>query len=669
MKRATMRPMSGYLALYLSAALFGGVTILVRLASAYYGSLFVSAVRFAIGAAISVAVLLVRDHGIRPRAPRWLLMRGLFGAASMALTYAAISIAGPGRATVLANTYPLFVALFGALFFGESFRARTFIGIGVCICGAILVARDGSSANPLGDVLALVSAVGAGFAVNAVRRAAAHDDPFMIYLSPCLFGLLLFPFARVGEAAAHAGWVGPLLLAAIGIFALLAQALMAHGYRSVSAGTGSVVFYSETILTVILGILFAGERINGRFLVGLAFILIGLRVNQSPGKPRSGGGTRARGTGLVALTALLAGFFAASCAGDPRTAGMAAELERAFERRQVEGARRAVERFTIMTAEGALPDIRAPNSEAAAAAERGERHVASAAWWLKSAPSATAERASALTAALDAAFAAPVDILLVPAIDGGWTVGPLALKGPREVVFEPGCLIQAAEGAFLGKGDCLISVEGVTGLRLIGYGARLEMRKEDYRAPPYEASQWRHALSVGESSGVQIEGFTIASSGGDGVYIGQRRGRSTPRNVILRDLHLVDHFRQGVSVIAADGFLMEDCLIEGTVGHAPQAGIDFEPNSGLYGFTDCVVRRCLFRENAGAAVHLHLTNLNAEHPPVSIRVEDSALIGSPLALWVRGLGGGAHGSLVLNNSPLDGLTTVERSATFAVERR
>jgi S-adenosylmethionine uptake transporter len=263
-----------------SATVFAFVSLAVKLASARYGGLFVSATRFAIGAALCAVILFARYGAIRPNRPRLLALRGAFGAAAMISGYAAISLSGPGRATVLSNTYPLFVAVFGAVFFGERFRARTLASIAICIAGAVLVARDGSGSTLAGDLMALTSSITSGFAVNFVRRAAAHDDPLMIYLSPCLFGLPLFFFAQPGGSAAAAGFAGPLLLAAVGAGALAAQTLMARGYRSVSAGAGSVVFYWETALTVLLGFLFAGENLNARFLAGLALILVGLRVNQ-----------------------------------------------------------------------------------------------------------------------------------------------------------------------------------------------------------------------------------------------------------------------------------------------------------------------------------------------------------------------------------------------------
>ena len=269
-----------YAALYVSATVFAAVTLMVKLASAYYGALFISSVRFAIGAVLCVAALRIRYGGVRPVAWGYLALRGGVGVCAMVLGYVAVGLTGPGRATVLINTYPLFVVAFGTLWFGERFRARDLASIAFCIAGAILVVRDHSGAPMLGDLLALASAVFSGLAVNAVRKLGATDNPFTIYLAPCVFGLALF-FVSPFPADLRAGVAGPLLLLGIGAASFFAQALMAWGYKEVSAGSGSVVFYWETALTIALGALIAGERMNLRFFAGLALILAGLRLNQT----------------------------------------------------------------------------------------------------------------------------------------------------------------------------------------------------------------------------------------------------------------------------------------------------------------------------------------------------------------------------------------------------
>jgi Predicted permeases len=271
----------GYAALYSSACLFACTSLLVKFASRSYPGILVSVARFVIGAALCVAVLAIRYRSLKPARPLDVALRGIFGAASMAMSYAAISLTGPGRAALLSNIYPIFVALFGALFFGERLSPRVFACIAICTAGAVLVVRDGSGAALSGDLLALGSAVCAGVAINFVRRASQYDNPFMLYLSPCLFGLPLAAFVPASASLGSGGAIGILLVLGVAGIAFVAQALMAYGYKSVPAGRGSVVFYLETALTVLLGFVFAGEKFTWRFGIGLACILGGLALNHA----------------------------------------------------------------------------------------------------------------------------------------------------------------------------------------------------------------------------------------------------------------------------------------------------------------------------------------------------------------------------------------------------
>jgi drug/metabolite transporter (DMT)-like permease len=269
----------GFAFLYGAAVLFAIAAIFVKYGAAFYGGFFVSGVRFAVGASLCLAVLFARYGGVKANRPWLIVARGLSGAIAMVLTYTAIGLTGPGRATLLSNVYPLFVAVFAALFFKERFNPITMISIVLCVAGSVLVVRDGSGASALGDAMALGSAAFAGIAVNFVRRASQYDNVFVLYLSPCLFGL---PTLAVGAPDAIAAGFSAWHLAAavlVGALTFAAQSMMARGYRDVPAGSGSVVFFLETLLTVAFGVAFAGEGLNLRFAIGLALIFAGLWAN------------------------------------------------------------------------------------------------------------------------------------------------------------------------------------------------------------------------------------------------------------------------------------------------------------------------------------------------------------------------------------------------------
>lgn len=275
---AAMKKPSGMVFLFASATSFAVCAVFIKLSSSSLGGAMVSGIRFLVGAILCVIVLVASGRGLKPVRPGLVVLRGILGAASMAMSYAAIGFTGPGRATLLSNTYPIIVAVVAFLVFREKPRIRSIVALGLCAIGALLVVRDGSGASLLGDALALGSAVFAGFAINIVRIIAPFESPFMVYLSPCLFGL--------PTLLMRAGTQGPLdptgivFALIVGLLAFIAQILMVSGYKTVPASRGSVVFYFETGLTMVFGILM-GERPNIQFFAGLALIACGLVTNQS----------------------------------------------------------------------------------------------------------------------------------------------------------------------------------------------------------------------------------------------------------------------------------------------------------------------------------------------------------------------------------------------------
>ena len=278
----------GQAALYIAAFGFAFVNLFVKLAGASFHPLFVSGARFAMGIVLALAALGLRRVRIDRRLWPDVILRGFFGALSMTATYAAINLTGPGRGALLSNSYPGFVTIFGALFFGEKPGKRVIVSLALCVLGSAFVMRDGSGASLAGDLLALFASLTAGVAVNFVRRASkAGADPFLLYLSPSVFGLPILFFAPFPTAVP--GLLPILFLLGVGVLAFAAQALMALGYRTVSAAKGSVTFFLETGLTVILGLLFAGEHLTLGFALGLALIFAGLWWNRGrPSGPAPG---------------------------------------------------------------------------------------------------------------------------------------------------------------------------------------------------------------------------------------------------------------------------------------------------------------------------------------------------------------------------------------------
>ena len=258
----------------LASLLFAVTTTLVRIASNSLSGSFVSTIRFTVGGAAAIAWLKFSGRGFKVVNKKDWLLRGLYGSVSMTCTYLAIAWTSGGRSTMLSNTYPIFVALFGSLFFGSKLLPTAIPALALCTVGSVVILNDGAGYSLLGDGLALVAAMLAGMAVNHLKRARTTEDPVSLYLSACMFGLPVAAALAAGSGGLPTRLpLVPLLLSVLlGLVVFAAQILMTWAYKYVSAARGSRIFYLETVFAVGFGALI-GERLKPAFFLGAAIIM------------------------------------------------------------------------------------------------------------------------------------------------------------------------------------------------------------------------------------------------------------------------------------------------------------------------------------------------------------------------------------------------------------
>lgn len=263
---------------------------------------------------------------------------------------------------------------------------------------------------------------------------------------------------------------------------------------------------------------------------------------------------------------------------------------------------------------GALADFRV-----------GKRDTVSAAWWGFDPEDSTESLQNGLNSG--------ARVVLVPSMDRPWVTQPLLLRSHTTLILQEGVELVARKGSFHDVNNSMLALENIDDVVIWGYGARLVMRKADYRKAPYESSQWRHAIDIYGCARVSVLGLEEVSSGGDGVYLG-RGERIANQQILLKDLILRDNYRQGISVIAAEDLLIENVEMSRTEGTLPGSGIDFEPNYPDESFSRCVLRNCVIDSNAGAGIAVVLAKYDTGSPEIDIRVEDSFVANNFLSFLV-----------------------------------
>lgn len=226
-----------------------------------------------------------------------------------------------------------------------------------------------------------------------------------------------------------------------------------------------------------------------------------------------------------------------------------------------------------------------------------------------------------LTQEIQAMLDSGVDTLVFPLRNADYLTGPLRINRDNFVwILEAGAVLRAAPREFPGLGHSLITVAGRRNVTLTGAeGARLVMGGREYTD-----GEWRHAVRLLGVRNFRLSGLIIDSSGGDGVYVGAhwRQGIDASEDVILENIRLRGHRRQGISVISARRLLVRGVMISGTSGTGPAAGIDFEPNRPDEVLEDCVVRTTRLEDNDSHGALIWLGKFDASSAPVSILFED-----------------------------------------------
>ena len=156
----------GAVSIFLSCVLFACASTTVKYISSRYDGMSISLVRFVIGGILACVAIAVMRRGFHVTDFKSWALRGIFGAVSMGLFYAGIQLTSSGRATLLADTYPVFVAVFGFLFFGESIGPGRIAGVVLGIAGSVIVFYDGSPYPMAGNLLCAGSAVTGAIAVH-----------------------------------------------------------------------------------------------------------------------------------------------------------------------------------------------------------------------------------------------------------------------------------------------------------------------------------------------------------------------------------------------------------------------------------------------------------------------------------------------------------------------
>lgn len=207
--------------------------------------------------------------------PAFMVSVGFAG--TLVLFVLAVLNTSVANVVVLLTSAPLFAALLSGVFLGEWVPVRTWIAIGLCLCGVLLVfAGSLGSGGWSGDLFALLAALVLAGNLTLLRRYPHLDRLAVVAGGGLLAGLLVLPVANLLAISVQGG----LALVAMGLVQMpLALVLIGEATRYIPSAEVSLVLLLEAVLGTWWVWLFLDEQPPGATVAGGGIVLATLAVH------------------------------------------------------------------------------------------------------------------------------------------------------------------------------------------------------------------------------------------------------------------------------------------------------------------------------------------------------------------------------------------------------
>lgn len=227
---------------------------------------------------------------VRRRDLPFFLVYGLVGVTlNFWMYFSAVKHTSLAVAITLLYTYPVFVALLSAAFFGERIGAAKAGAIGLTLLGSGLVAQAYETRllrlNLTGIVYGLLTGLSMAAYSLLGKRALGRYAPWTVVLYAFAAGSVFLAIGSGAKLLAAARYPG---IAWVWIFALAlvpsvgGYALYTLGLRDLSASRASVVATWEVVTAAALGWLLFAEQLAGPQILGAALVCLGIAWVQRP---------------------------------------------------------------------------------------------------------------------------------------------------------------------------------------------------------------------------------------------------------------------------------------------------------------------------------------------------------------------------------------------------
>ena len=205
----------------------------------------------------------------------FLVLGGLCFALDMSIWNWSLSFTSVANATLMANTAPVFVVIFGILFLGYKIEVSFIVTLLLALMGVFLVILPGEQIMVFGDSLGILAAVFyAGYILSIKDLTNILQPARTLFLVTIITTLCLLPISLIEADSLNLNKSEFFILISYAIFSqTLAQGLITSGISKVSAHLSSLVLLMQPVAAAFYGWFFLQELLSPLQMAGGLIVL------------------------------------------------------------------------------------------------------------------------------------------------------------------------------------------------------------------------------------------------------------------------------------------------------------------------------------------------------------------------------------------------------------
>lgn len=267
----------GLLLCFAGMALLCAMDAVAKALGAHLTTFQIAFVRYGGAAAwLALYIALARTAWPSPRNWRRHAMRGLLMVTTACLFFYAVTHLPLAIATALAMSAPIYVSLFGIVFFRERPSRMLGVAIGLGIAGSaiMVIGSDGgvSSGDLSGWIAGLLAPITYAAAIVLLKHHAGDESAGALSLSTAAIAAVVLIPVAVPDLVPPDASVWPLMVL-IGLLGAAGFVLLTIGLRTTPASTFAIVDYMSLLWAALFGFIFFAEVPQPRFWIGGALIV------------------------------------------------------------------------------------------------------------------------------------------------------------------------------------------------------------------------------------------------------------------------------------------------------------------------------------------------------------------------------------------------------------